>query len=72
VLIIFSDGERETPLPIDLVRANKDLEVQIFSFLVGGGPDDANMKIVACENRGSSYSLPCPLAFVNFFNFSDP
>jgi hypothetical protein len=29
VLIIFSDGERETPLPIDLVRANKDLEVGV-------------------------------------------
>ncbi|CAI8008700.1 Voltage-dependent calcium channel subunit alpha-2/delta-1 [Geodia barretti] len=53
VLIVFSDGEKETPLPVDLVRANnKDLEVQIFSFLVGGGPDDANMKIVSCQNRG--------------------
>ena len=71
VLIIFSDGERETPLPINLVRRNnrgKEVgvacsrrphpldalysQVQIFTFLVGGGPDHANLKAVACENRG--------------------
>ena len=30
VLIVFSDGEKETLLPVDLVRANnKDLEVGV-------------------------------------------
>ena len=53
VLIIFTDGDAETAIPRDIIRHhNPGLEIQVFTFLVGYGGDSANLKEVACNNRG--------------------